>query len=48
MSTESTKTVQEQEGIRFLYVWFLPGITRLNAIVFCYSAFATIGLLTFI
>jgi len=38
----------EQEGRRFLFVWFLPGITRLNAIIFCYSAFATIGLLTFI
>lgn len=48
MSTESTTSSQEQEGRRFLFVWFLPGITRLNAIMFCYSAFATIGLLTFI
>jgi len=48
MSTGPTISVPEQEGRRFLFVWFLPGVTRLNAIVFCYSAFATIGLLTFI
>lgn len=36
------------EGRKFLFVWLQPGITRLNAIVFCYAAFATIGLLTFI
>jgi MFS family permease len=46
MSTDLKTT--EQEGRRFLFVWFLPGITRLNAVIFCYSAFATIGLLTFI
>ena len=46
MSTDSKTT--EQEGRRFLFVWLLPGITRLNAVIFCYSAFATIGLLTFI
>jgi len=43
-----TASVQNQEGKRFLFVWLLPGITRLNAIVFCYAAFATIGLLTFV
>ncbi len=29
-------------------MWLQPGITALNAVVFCYSAFATIGLLTFV
>jgi MFS family permease len=48
MSEGSTTSGQEQEGQRFLLVWILPGITRLNMIVFCYAAFATIGLLTFI
>ncbi|MCP4925325.1 MAG: MFS transporter [Gammaproteobacteria bacterium] len=46
MKTDSKAS--EQEGRRFLFVWFLPGITRLNAVIFCYSAFATIGFLTFI
>ena len=48
MITGPTISVPEQEGRRFLFVWFLPGVTRLNVIIFCYSAFATIGLLTFI
>ncbi len=29
-------------------MWLQPGISALNAVVFCYSAFATIGLLTFV
>ncbi len=48
MSSEPSASAPEQEGCRFLFVWFAPGVTRLNAIMFCYSAFATIGLLTFI
>jgi MFS family permease len=36
------------EGLKFLFVYLAPGITRFNGAVFLYSAFATIGLLTFI
>jgi len=35
-------------GRRVLFLWLQPGITGLNLSVFLYSAFATIGLLTFI
>ena len=36
-------------GLKFLgFIWLAPGITRFNATIFLYSAFATIGLLTFI
>jgi MFS family permease len=38
-----------EEGLKFLgFIWLAPGVTRFNASIFCYSAFATIGLLTFI
>lgn len=37
-----------QKGSKFLFVWLQPGINTLNAAVFCYAAFATIGLLTFV
>jgi MFS family permease len=33
---------------KFLFVSLQPGITARNAMVFCYAAFATIGLLTFV
>lgn len=48
MNNGTTEAAQAQGGKRFLFVWLLPGITRLNAVVFCYAAFATIGLLTFV
>lgn len=35
-------------GIRVGFIELAPGITRLNMFVFLYSAFATIGLLTFV
>ena len=41
-------TTAAPTGKKFLFVWLQPGITSLNAIVFCYAAFATIGLLTFV
>lgn len=36
------------EGLKFLFVYLAPGISRFNGAVFLYSAFATIGLLTFV
>jgi MFS family permease len=39
----------EQSNInKFLFVDLQPGISSRNAMVFCYAAFATIGLLTFV
>lgn len=47
--THPPSTQHDNQGIRFLgFIWLAPGITKLNATVFCYAAFATIGLLTFI
>jgi len=47
--TEHRITEPDKDGIQFLgFIWLMPGITHLNATVFLYSAFATIGLLTFI
>ena len=48
--TEDSSAVAhgEERGIRFLFLDLAPGITRLNAWVFFYAAFATIGLLTFV
>lgn len=37
-----------EKGIRIGFLDLAPGITRLNFFVFCYSAFATIGFLTFV
>jgi len=37
-----------EAGEKFLFIWLAPGISRLNATIFCYAAFSTIGLLTFI
>ena len=49
MSEPQTGTAAPDEaGKKFLFVWLAPGISRLNAGIFCYAAFATIGLLTFI
>jgi MFS family permease len=40
---------EPEDGLKFLgFIWLAPGVTRFNATIFCYSAFATIGLLTFI
>ncbi len=44
----SEASAAQPEGRKFLFVWLQPGITGWNAVVFLYSAFATIGLLTFI
>jgi len=47
--TDQKMTEPDQDGIRFFgFVWLAPGISRFNASIFCYAAFATIGLLTFI
>ena len=49
MSEPQTGTAAtHEEGKKFLFVWLAPGISRLNATIFCYAAFATVGLLTFI
>lgn len=48
MRTESAAANPAQQGRKFLFIWLQPGITTLNAVVFLYSAFATIGLLTFV
>lgn len=45
-SRESAATASE--GRKFLFLYLQPGVTGLNLSVFFYSAFATIGLLTFI
>ena len=37
-----------EKGIRIGFLELAPDITRLNFFVFCYSAFATIGFLTFV
>ncbi len=41
-------SVTEQEGIKLGFLWLAPGITRGNFCAFIYTAFSTIGLLTFI
>lgn len=47
--SEQQVSGSESDGIKFLgLVWLAPGISRFNASIFLYSAFATIGLLTFI
>ncbi len=39
---------EEDSGQKFLGIYLASGISRFNAGIFCYAAFATIGLLTFI
>jgi len=46
MTTDSPH--QQGEGLKFMFVYLAPGISRLNGLVYLYSAFATIGLLTFV
>jgi len=48
LKTDPTAADLTDQGRKFLFVWLQPGISSLNAVVFLYSAFATIGLLTFI
>lgn len=48
MNEPNPAAAADTAGRKFLFVWLQPGITALNAVVFCYAAFATIGLLTFI
>lgn len=45
--TNDSKHLQG-EGLKFMFGYLAPGVSRLNGIVFLYSAFATIGLLTFV
>ena len=40
--------IDQSTSNKFLFVSLQPGITARNAMVFCYAAFATIGLLTFV
>lgn len=39
---------EQEQGIKVGFLQLAPGISRLNLFVFFYSAFATIGLLTFV
>ena len=48
MSDTSAPDAPEQAGNKLLFLSLQPGVSRLNMTVFFYSAFATIGLLTFI
>jgi len=48
LSKSTADSAPYLEGDKFLFVWLQPGISSLNAVVFCYAAFATIGLLTFV
>lgn len=48
MSEQSESSQAAGGGIKFLFIWLQPGVSMLNAVVFFYSAFATIGLLTFV
>lgn len=48
MSDSTPGSGLHAQGNKFLFVWLQPGITALNAVIFCYAAFATIGLLTFV
>ena len=45
---QAPNVVPEARGNKYLFLWLAPGVTHLNANVFLYCAFATIGLLTFI
>ncbi len=38
----------EPEGIKVWFLWLAPGITRGNFVAYLYTAFSTIGMLTFI
>ncbi|MFQ5636298.1 MAG: MFS transporter, partial [Gammaproteobacteria bacterium] len=48
MSESAGEISTDVPGRKFLFCWLQPGISALNAVVFCYAAFATIGLLTFV
>jgi len=48
LSESNVEFSSDTQGRKFLFVWLQPGISSLNAIMFCYASFATIGLLTFI
>ncbi len=48
MSGSNIESSSDAQDRKFLFVWLQPGITSLNAIIFCYASFATIGLLTFV
>jgi len=48
LSESKTGSPDYHPDNKFLFVWLQPGISSLNAVVFCYAAFATIGLLTFV
>ncbi|MGI9342370.1 MAG: MFS transporter [Gammaproteobacteria bacterium] len=48
MSDAPAEEAEEQHLSKLWFVWLQPGISPINAAVFCYAAFATIGLLTFV
>ena len=49
MSEHENKNSQTSEqGIKFGFLWLAPGISRGNLYAFIYTAFSTIGLLTFV
>jgi MFS family permease len=45
---ENKNSTTEPEGIRVGFLWLAPGISRGNLYAFFYTAFSTIGLLTFV
>ncbi|RLA24899.1 MAG: MFS transporter [Gammaproteobacteria bacterium] len=45
---ENKNSTTEPEGVRVGFLWMAPGISRGNLYAFFYTAFSTIGLLTFI
>jgi MFS family permease len=48
MNDQSEAALKNAGGIKFMFCWLQPGVTRMNAIILFYAAFSTIGLLTFI
>jgi MFS family permease len=48
LSENTVPGTESPQGRKFLFLWLQPGVTGLNLSIFFYSAFATIGLLTFI
>jgi MFS family permease len=47
-TASSSSADDSQGGLKFGFIWLQPGVSRLNAAIFCYSAFATIGFLAFV
>jgi MFS family permease len=45
---DTQPAANDEPGQKLMGIWLAPGVSRFNAAIFCYAAFATIGLLTFI